>query len=214
MYSDWSAELAADSPVLSIPWVDESGRLTYIDLREGPERIDEVPEAAAHPALRRSLLILNSAQSSVSTAKCDVWPLDQSDVAACCDLLDWPADSADEVGGPRFGFGSYIDTVLRDHQAFASHDLHLELISELARAAAALDLEDSTTEFVLRFCSRASAQQLRVGYAVTMYVYGVAASEARAYAAWGEAQMAVSDLLLGLLKLKLQGVIARDDKMG
>ncbi len=194
MYSDWSAELSGDSPVLHIPWQDDSGQILYIDLRAQPERILELPEASQHPALRSALLALNRPASSLETAKCDVWPLDASDVAACADLLDLTG----EENEPRFGFGSYIDTVLRDHEAFASFDLHNELLRNLARGAATLDLDQASAEFVLRLCAREEAGETRVGHAVTVYVYGVGGTEEEAYRNWSEALGAITEILLEL----------------
>ncbi len=194
MYSDWSVEMEGASPVLFVPWTDESGRLSYIDLRSNPEGIGGIPEAVEHPALGRALLALNGAGSNIATAKCDVWPLDASDLAACADLLDLddPAEDA------AYGFGSYIDTVVRDPEAFASLELHLELLRNLAKGTASLEVEDATAEFVLRRCMVASGETTSAGHAVTVYVYGVGSAEKLAYARWSEALAAVVELLLEL----------------
>ncbi len=192
MYSDWSVEMEGASPVLFVPWTDESGRLSYIDLRSNPEGIGGIPEAVEHPALGRALVALNGTGSNIATAKCDVWPLDASDLTACADLLDVDAPEA------ACGFGSYIDTVVREPLAFASLELHLELLRNLAKGTASLEVEDATAEFVLRRCIVASGETTSVGHAVTVYVYGIGATEKLAYAHWSEALAAVVELLLEL----------------
>ena len=208
MYSDWSAELAPDAPVLSIPWHDATGRLCYIDLLAQPQRILEVPEALEHPPLAQALLTLNHARSPVTTAKCDVWPLDEDDLAGCAALFDL-------AGGPRephYGFGSYIDIALRDVTDFSSAELHMELVPRLARMAAAFDFDEidatnesstgdeSSAEFVLRLCARTAGPdttegEARIGYAITAYVYGVAPTAAEAYQNWQTALAAIVQLL-------------------
>lgn len=191
MYADWSVELGADAAVLSVPWHDEAGRLAYVDLRAHPEQISLVPEAMQHPILEQVLLALNEARSSISTAKCDVWPLDADDVASCADLLDL----LHTPEHPHFGFGSYIDILFRNEDIFTSYDEHMEILPTITRAAAALDLPEATMELVLRLCTLGNSNTLP-GYATTVYTYGVGTTAESAYRNWSEALAAITSLLL------------------
>ncbi len=63
MEADWSVALAADDPVITVPWASsaaDSCKCQFVDLRLGDYLIDEIEEARARPALRSALLVLNS----------------------------------------------------------------------------------------------------------------------------------------------------------
>lgn len=67
MLFDWSAECAADDPVLVVPWSsdpsDSPGIAPFIDLRQDPYAAEEIPEAEAHPPLLQALRALNAPRS-------------------------------------------------------------------------------------------------------------------------------------------------------
>src|SRR5580704_6933482 len=76
MEADWSVALAADDPVIAVPWASSAGdtrKCHFVDLRLGEHLIDEIEEARSRPALRSALLLLNSGESQLWTAKCDAW---------------------------------------------------------------------------------------------------------------------------------------------
>ena len=48
MEADWSVALAADDPVITVPWAapgDDGPRCRFFDLRQEPDLIDEIEEA-------------------------------------------------------------------------------------------------------------------------------------------------------------------------
>jgi hypothetical protein len=67
MEADWEVEVGGGAPVIDALWPG------FVDLRSSPERIGEIAEAAAFPALASLLLKLNGAESPLWTAKCDLW---------------------------------------------------------------------------------------------------------------------------------------------
>jgi hypothetical protein len=88
MEADWEIEIGGGAPVIEALWTG------FIDLRQNPERIGEIAEAAAFPALARLLTALNGAGSPLWTAKCDLWQPDNeegcpsgSSLACYIDLL-------------------------------------------------------------------------------------------------------------------------------
>jgi hypothetical protein len=70
---DWSVELESEDPTLAVPWVSEDGSQRYYDLRARPELLLYVDEAAQHRELGEFLTAINSANSCLQSAKCDVW---------------------------------------------------------------------------------------------------------------------------------------------
>lgn len=95
MQADWEFEVGPGAPMIDAAW---SG---LVDLRRHPERISEIPEIAAVPALGPALLQLNGNSSPVWTSKCDVWTPESVDP----DELDAPfAD---------FALACYIDLLPR-----------------------------------------------------------------------------------------------------
>ena len=72
MEADWSVALAADDPVITVPWAasgDDTRKCRFVDLRLGGHLIDEIEEARAKPALRSALLLLNAATSPLMDSK-------------------------------------------------------------------------------------------------------------------------------------------------
>ena len=72
MDADFSVELGHDDSVLDFPWTDPAGGLAYFDLKRHPELITCIEEAEKFPELAEFLRTVNSARSTVESAKCDV----------------------------------------------------------------------------------------------------------------------------------------------
>jgi hypothetical protein len=81
MEADWEVEVGGGAPVIDALWPG------FVDLRLHPERIVEIQEAAASPALAELLLALNGAGSPLWTAKCDLWEPEPNELACYVDLL-------------------------------------------------------------------------------------------------------------------------------
>jgi hypothetical protein len=73
MECDWEFEIAPDSPVIDGAWSE------YVNLRVRPEQAFHLTEAITLPTLAETLTLLNAQDSSVWTAKCDVWVPDAFD---------------------------------------------------------------------------------------------------------------------------------------
>lgn len=70
MEADWEVEVGGGAPVIEAYWPG------FVDLRRDPGRIAEIAEAAGFAAFAKLLLALNSPDSPVWTAKCDLWEPD------------------------------------------------------------------------------------------------------------------------------------------
>jgi hypothetical protein len=79
--ADWEVEIGGGAAVIEALWPG------WIDLGNQPERIDEIGEVAALPALEAFLLALNAADSPLWTSKCDVWEPETGTLACYVDLL-------------------------------------------------------------------------------------------------------------------------------
>ncbi len=195
MLFEWSAECAADDPVLVVPWSsdgsDPSGVSRFIDLREDPYAAEEIPEAERHPPLLQALRALNAARSSLFTAKCDAWIIDApAELEAL--RLDLDLALTDVVTG----FASYIDLLWRDRAIFASFHQHEHLVHRLERRVAPLDHPFALIDCVIRpaFLDLDGPQE---GFALTLYVKAVAPDQTNALTNWSSALESAVAILRG-----------------
>ncbi len=184
MTATWAISLGEDSPALAVPWHDDNGSATHVDLRAHLERINEIPEARESPVLARVLAILNAPGSPWATAKCDRWTLDEDDLRAAALHMDLDPAQA--------GIGSYIDLYLRDTAGFASLEAHRDLLQRLTSQAEASGPPAAMLELTLRHCV---AQEVE-GYAITAFLYALGEDAARAQVNWELALTALAQILL------------------
>jgi len=190
MLAEWSAECSAEDPVLVVPWKDPDGTAAFVDLRANPYDFDAIPEAEHHPPLMQALRALNAARSPVFTAKCDAWPLDAGELEHLQLNLDLVAEDAPA------GFGSYIDLVARERSVFTSFHQHEQLLRRLARLAAPLEYPAAALDCVVRpaLIDLEGPQQ---GYAISLYLRALAATEQAALQEWAASLEAVVALVRG-----------------
>jgi hypothetical protein len=205
MEADWSVELAADDPVIAVPWATvktpeelrgASSRVArFIDLRESPqalgEILDEIEEARERPALRATLAALNRAGSMLWTSKCDAWEngprngedgIDSGIDAGIHAKIDpWEMDAAREEA--IFTAGCYIDLLLRDSQARGSFEMQERWIRNLSKKLRNIPLRCARTDLVLR---RAEIDGVP-GFGVTWFVESCGANLDAAKRGWAEA---------------------------
>ncbi|MGB8477608.1 MAG: hypothetical protein WCE63_02040 [Acidobacteriaceae bacterium] len=187
MHSDWTVACAADDPEIVIPWAGKDPSLRYVDLRSAPEAIQEIPEAAEYPCVAAALRRWNQPDTSLFTAKCDVW--------------SYPAKLFDAEDLPGFAFarGSYIDLLHIDAETFASFEgceRQLRAWTEISRS---IDLPASRSEWTLRPARifpasprlTLAATSSRNGFATTLYTWGYGDSPQSAAIAWSAALQAL-----------------------
>jgi hypothetical protein len=188
MLAEWSAECAADDPVLVVPWSDPESPAHFVDLRENPYDLDHLPEAEQNPPLMQALRALNAPRSAVFTAKCDAWPLAPDEL----ETLHYTLDPTLE-GLPN-GFASYIDLLCRERALFISFHQQEQLLSRITRRAAALDHPHAALDCVLRpaLIDLTGPQE---GFCISLYVKALGPDHDSAYRSWAEALEAVVTLL-------------------
>lgn len=185
MDCDWTVACGVGDAVVVLPWHNADGSLRFIDLRERPDAIDQIPEARLYPALANALRRCNLPNGNIFTAKCDVW--------------DYPARLFDAEDLPGFACarGSYLDLLPRDQDAFSNFNQCESILKRWTIASRAIDMEDARAEWVLRPAQifAADSSNGRYGYAVTLYCWGYGSTPEEAAAAWSRALDALSLLL-------------------
>jgi hypothetical protein len=190
MLAEWSAECAADDPVLVVPWKDPDGRSAFIDLRASPRDFEAVAEAEQHPPLMQALRALNATRSPVFTAKCDAWPLNSEELQHLQLNLDArPAD-------PPAGFASYIDLIWRERSLFHSFHRQEQVLRHLTRLAAPVPRRWAALDCVLR-PALLDFDGPQEGFAVSLYVKALGPSPLSAWKEWAAALAAVVALIRG-----------------
>lgn len=191
MMTEWSAECAADDPLIEVPWSSPEGALQWIDLRTDPHAVDEITEADEHPSLLAALRALNASRSPVFTSKCDVWAMDEDELNAI------RAEVLLENDVAAAGVVSYVDIVFADRTTFASRHQAEQMMHRIDRMARDLPHSLATLEQVLR-PAVTDLDGVREGYGITLYVKGVGVDEAEANDRWAAALRDVARLIRSL----------------
>jgi hypothetical protein len=182
MEADWSVALAADDPVIIVPWAASEGddrKCRFVDLRRSGHLIEEIEEARVRPALRSALLLLNGTASPLWTAKCDAWTSSADEGAEPFDAYEMDATP----GETAFGAGSYIDLLPREAALLSSFERHEHWLRMVTRALREIPARAARVELVLR---RAEVEATR-GFGVTWFVEGCGLNENHAGERWSEA---------------------------
>jgi hypothetical protein len=182
MEADWSVALAADDPVITVPWAASEGHgrgCRFVDLRSGGHPIEEIEEARVRPALRSALLLLNSATSALWTAKCDAWTSSAEEGAEPIDPYEMDATP----GETSFGAGCYIDLLPREAALLSSFEGQERWLRVVTEALRKIPARAARVELVLR---RAEVETVP-GFGVTWFVEGCGLSAHSAGKSWSEA---------------------------
>jgi len=192
MLSEWSVECGADDPVLVVPWSDsDNPSRHFIDLRENPDDLDWLEEAAQYPALLHALRALNAPRSPVFTAKCDVWSIAAKELEPLRIELDLNPEIPEDTA---VGLASYIDLIWRERSIFASFHQHEQLLHRITRLTAPLQHPFAALECTLRpaLLDFSGAQE---GFAISLYIKALGHDTVAAEQRWGAALSDISTLL-------------------
>ncbi|HTU51454.1 MAG TPA: hypothetical protein VMF56_12720 [Acidobacteriaceae bacterium] len=187
MQSDWTVACAADDPEVVIPWAGKDRLLRFVDLRQSPEALQEIPEAEEFPCVAEALRRWNQPGTGLFTAKCDVW--------------SYPAKLFDAEDLPEFAFarGSYIDLLSTDAATFASFETCERQLRAWTEISRSIELPACRAEWTLRPArifpasgepspTQCSPQH---GYATTLYTWGYGDSPEAAATYWDAALRAL-----------------------
>jgi len=158
MEADWEVEVGGGAPVIEALWAG------YVDLRQSPERVEEIAEATAFPALGRLLLALNGADSPVWTAKCDVWEPEEAELGAV--ELESRERVAQVVALPRCALACYVDLLPREGNVFAQWKQAEDFCREWVARLAAFTLPGCSANLIVRQAIAGEAE----GFGITAYL--------------------------------------------
>lgn len=162
MEVDWEVEVGGGAPVIDALWPG------FIDLRRSPERLAEIVEAAASPALSGLLRALNGPASPLWTAKCDLWLPENADLKI--DQLAGLGTAA--VRAEPLALACYVDILPCDGKVFSQWEQAEALCRSWIALLAAVSLPGAAAELIVRQALAGQAE----GYGVTAYLSAKAES--------------------------------------
>jgi hypothetical protein len=191
MQSDFSVEMAREDAVLELPWKSEDGTLYYVDLKDDPARIDEIPELIDLPELKVFLLRVNRKDLPLQSVKCDAWF--SSEI--------YPEEAIFEA---KYKFSSYVDLVFTSSETRCSFEQHESFARKTCALLQKAPEIGSSSEFVVRRCYYPSHQSsgkdaisrnncasgsespcsADEGFSLTAYVSGFGMDRAEAHQRW------------------------------
>jgi len=183
MDADWSVELGAEDPALEFPWSASDDSVRYVDLRQRPEAIREIPEAARYPELGEFLLIVNAPSDKWLTAKCDVW-------------VDDELGEAESIYDATLKHGCYVDLIACDSGTRFSFERHERWVISAALALSGENEHAVACELIVRRCwYQNDSDNSRSGFYITLYLFGYGHSEAEAHIHWAAGLRQLAPLL-------------------
>jgi len=191
MDAEFSIELGGDDPVLDLPWKDPSGKFVYCDLKRRPEMIASIEEAEKSPELAEFLTAVNSADSALETAKCDVW-------------MTTELSPDEDIYEASHKCASYVDVVLSAidirllslEQSLTIHERFAGNLVELLHAAESHS--GMRAEVCVRRCYFGDGEAAREGCYFTLYVSGYGSDDDSARRNWGTGLKIVGKAILQL----------------
>ena len=180
MEADWEVEIGAGAPIIDALWAG------YVDLTTAPALVKLLAEVALLPQLEQALLRLNDLRSPVWTAKCDVWPI--------ADTNDLDPDELDaSVEDTAFAWCCYVDLLPRGEQwsdAAQAVGFGRSICGQLQE----IPFRCCRADLVVRGATM-SPDELAVG--ITAYLTACGATEEAAKQVLGQALTALTDALCG-----------------
>lgn len=177
MQADFAVELGPDDETLEMPWAAEGGGPRYHDLKRHPELLSKLEEVVRVPELGEFLSKVNSPQSPLESAKCDIWSSTE-------------INPEEEIFEATHKFGSYVDLFFSDEAKRFSFPQHEQLAMQLTKLLQRAPDMPAGAEFLIRRCyyceqeEVAGQEEIRDGFYITFYLFGYGDDEARSRQNW------------------------------
>ena len=167
MEADWEIEVGGGAPVIDALW---SG---FVDLRQAPERIEELSEALAFAPLAKFLVRVNGAASSLWSSKCDVWE-PAVEAEADPDRIEPAVDSIEPIcskagartTGVSAGLACYIDLLPRRNLLFTQWEEAESFCRTCVERLESVDLLVGQVDLIVRQAIAGETE----GFGITAYV--------------------------------------------
>lgn len=180
MEADWEFEVGGGAPVIEAGWPG------FVDLRRCPQRITEIQEAVAFPALAALLQTLNGADSPLWTAKCDLWePRAQ--------------ERAEELAetAPSAALACYVDLLPLAGEVFAQLRQAEAICRGWVARLEATPLPECSRDCRVDLVIRQAVAGYAEGFGVTAYLSAEGTDQAAAAAALTAMLVAFADAIPG-----------------
>lgn len=174
MQADFSVELGREDPALELPWQSEDGGSRYYDLKQHPDLVLQIPEAASSPELSAFLTRINAQEFPLQSAKCDTW-------------YSQEISADEEIFGEPGKFVSYVDFVFVGDAARLSLENHESLVKKLCELLKRAPEMASAIDLVIRRCyyhPENNPDESTAGFCITAYVSGFGEDEGEARRRW------------------------------
>lgn len=177
MQVDWEVEIGGDAPVIDARWPG------LVNLRQEPDRVAEIEEAWALPALADALVRLNAKHSPVGTSKCDVWS------AESVDRLELDAEHEEAA----YAVACYIDLLPAGDRQWASVESAVAFCKEMCARIERLPLRSCRADLIVRSAVIAPEAS---GLGITAYLTACGPTEPHARAQLESALAAFADAVV------------------
>lgn len=179
MEADWEIELGTSAPVIDASWAG------LVDLRASPERVHEITETHLLPGLADALVRLNARTSTVWTAKCDVWRVEEA--------ID-PFELDAEPDETTVAMACYIDLLPRSDRKWHLPVLAAAACRAIAERLRAIDQRACRVDLIVRLAQVAADSQ---ALGITAYATACAVDERSAQVRLAAAVAALTDAATG-----------------
>ena len=181
MEADWGVEIGPSAPIIDAHWAG------FVDLQRSPELVLELEEVNTLPGLDAALVRMNTTNSPVWTAKCDVWPVvDLAEVDE--DEMNATADSA------RHAWGCYIDLLPKSDQTWATPAMAVDWCKSICDQLHSVPLPCCRADLIVR---RAVAAEEHTDIGITAYLTSCGTASEAANHVLGTALSRFVDTLRG-----------------
>lgn len=172
-----------EEKVLGIPYFKhDAGSHSYVNLREEPQRIDEIPELKECPTFRDFVAALNSSQSPFQTFGCDKGK------------HDW---SHAQYSGCTVRYGSYLDVAFVDREI--SHvDSYRDLIRRFRQHASENHASGFHSMMHVYCAVRPTVSPNGNWWTLSLHNFGVGRADDEAHHWWEHCIRHTQDFLLSL----------------
>ena len=172
-------ELEPEDDKLEIPWAcPNDPRLSYIDLKSFPEKIDQLEECRGRAPLAELLRKINAPGSGFRSAKCDAWT-----------TTEFAEDERLDFKLP-FKIGSYVDLVFERPELNSQLEHHLQLAEKIRQILGRWRVQ-AQAEIAVRHCL--FRPEKRWGYYLTVFAHAYGSTIKEAEEEWSRALCALGD---------------------
>src|SRR5262249_15605217 len=192
MQADYALELGREDPALEVPWnsQNDAGASRYYDLKNHPDLVLQIPEAAGSPELSAFLTRMNAATFPLQTAKCDAW-------------YSREISPEEEVFGTAGKFVSYIDVVFSGDEPRLSLQSHEALAKNLCALRKRAPEMAAMVELIIRRCyfhPNHQPEESADGFCISAYVSGFGDGEPEARQRWAIALTLLQHALVQVVR--------------